>query len=97
MSANERDPRLAYSTLDREQALTDFELLGAADSLRIVADQIQATVGRRMEEMDERCIAAFYVAEEMAKDPAHAELIPYVENMRRAHLAQYGKPIPPKN
>jgi hypothetical protein len=33
----------------------------------------------------------------MAEDPAHAELIPHVENLHRAHLAQYGKPIPPKN
>ncbi len=96
MSANESDPGLAYSTLEREQALADFELLGAADSLRILADQIQATVDRRMEELYQRCIAAFYVAEEMSKDPAHADLIPHVENLRRAHLAQYGKPIPPK-
>lgn len=96
LSANDGDQGLVYSTLEREQALEDFDVLAAADSLRILADQIQATIDRRAQEMYQRCLGAFYVAEEMAKDPAHAELIPHVEALRAAHLKQYGKPIPPK-
>jgi hypothetical protein len=38
----------------------------------------------------------YYIAEELAKDPAHAELIQHVEAMRKAHEKQYGKVIPPK-
>ena len=96
LGANDGDPGLAYSTSEREQALEDFELLAAADSLQILADQIHATVERRQQELYEKCIKAYYVAEEMAQDPEHADLIPHVENLRRAHLAQYGRPIPPR-
>jgi len=38
----------------------------------------------------------YYAAEELAKDPEHAELIPHVEKMREAYSSFYGKPIPPK-
>lgn len=96
MSANDGDQGLVYSTMEREQAIEDFELLTAADSLQILADQIHATIERRMEDLYQRCLQAYYVAEELAKDPAHANLIPHVEQLQRAHLAQYGKPIPPK-
>ncbi|HEX6100118.1 MAG TPA: hypothetical protein VF432_27645 [Thermoanaerobaculia bacterium] len=96
LRANEGSQGLAYSTSEREQALEDFELLAAADSLHILADQIHATIERRAQELYERCLAAFYVAEEMAKEPEHAHLIPQVEELRQAHLRSYGRPIPPK-
>jgi hypothetical protein len=49
-----------------------------------------------MEEAYRWALDAYYTAEELARDPAHAELVPHVEAMQRAHEAQYGKPIPPK-
>lgn len=96
LSANDGDSGLVYSTLEREQALDDFDMLAAADSLRILGDQIHATIDRRAQEVYQKCLQAYYVAEELARDPEHAELVPHLENMRRSHLAQYGKPIPPK-
>ncbi|MGZ5443749.1 MAG: hypothetical protein ACXW31_11345 [Thermoanaerobaculia bacterium] len=96
LSANDGDQGLVYSTLERDQALDDFDVLAAADSLQILGDQIHATIQRRAQELYQKCLQAYYVAEDMARDPEHAELVPHVENMRRAHLAQYGKPIPPK-
>lgn len=96
LSANDGDQGVVYSTLERDQALEDFELLAAADSLQILADQIRATIERRAEELYQKCLHAYYVAEELAKDPANAHLIPHVEGLRKAHLASYGKPIPPK-
>ncbi len=94
LSANDRDQGLVYSTVEREQALEDFDLLAAADSLQILADKIQATIERRHRELYEKCLEAYYVAEEMARHPEHAHLVPHVESMRRAHLKDYGKPIP---
>jgi len=37
----------------------------------------------------------YYAAEELARDPANAHLIPHVEAMRRAYEHDYGVPIPP--
>lgn len=96
LSANDGDPGLAYAADEREQALDDFELLAAADSLRILAEQIETTLARRQQELYEKCVEAYYVAEEMSRDPEHAHLIPHVEGIRRAHLKDYGKPIPPR-
>jgi len=94
MSANDGDQGLVYSTAEREQAMEDFEMLAAADSLRILADQIEATIEQREQELYRKCLEAYYVAEELAEDPANAHLVPHVEALRRAHLASYGKPIP---
>mgnify|MGYP006137632743 CR=1 FL=1 len=35
-------------------------------------------------------------AEELARDPENAHLIPHVEKMREAYLSSYGRPIPPR-
>src|SRR5689334_9420953 len=75
LSANDGDQGLVYSEMERDQALEDFELLAAADSLQILADQIHATIERRAEELYQKCLQAYYVAEELAKDPANAHLI----------------------
>ena len=87
---------LVYSADEREQAMSDFEMLAAADALEALADEIQSFVDRRMEEAYRKALEVYYTAEELSRDPAHAELLPHVEAMRRAHEEQYGKPIPPK-
>jgi hypothetical protein len=97
--ARERDDvttSLVYAADQREEALRDFEILGAADALHALAEDIRAECDRRMEEAYRAALRAFYVAEELAQDPAHAELIPHVAAMRAAHEAQYGRPIPPR-
>lgn len=97
--ARERDDvtsSLVYAADQREEALHDFELLSTADALHALAEDIRAECDRRMEEAYRAALRAFYVAEELAHDPAHAELIPHVAAMRAAHEAQYGRPIPPK-
>ena len=89
-------PSLVYSAEEREEAMSDFELLGAADALEALANEIQAFCDRRMEEAYRKALEVYYTAEELSRDPAHPELLPHVEAMRRAHEEQYGKPIPPK-
>ena len=41
-----------------------------------------------------QALAVYYAAEELARDPAHADLIPQVEAMRTAYERDYGRPIP---
>ena len=48
------------------------------------------------EEAMEQAMEIYYAAEELAKDPAHAHLIPYVEQMREIYRRDFGKDIPPK-
>jgi hypothetical protein len=84
-----------YAADEREQAMSDFDTLAAADALGALADEIQFCIDRRMEEAYLKALDVYYAAEDLARDPAHAELIPHVKAMRRAHEEQYGKPIPP--
>lgn len=95
-SAGEGAPAPVYSIDEREAAMLDFELTGAAEALEVLADQIEAVMARRLEEAYRQALEVYYTAEELAKDPEHAALIPHVEAMRRAHESQYGKPIPPR-
>jgi hypothetical protein len=36
----------------------------------------------------------YYAAEKLAKNPEHAHLIPYVEQMRAVYLRDFGTEIP---
>ena len=89
-------PGIVYSVDEREQAMSEFDTLAAAQALSTLANQIQYVVDRRMQEAYRMALDVYYAAEELARDPEHAELIPHVEAMRQAHEQQYGKPIPPK-
>ena len=88
-------PAMVYSADEREQAMSDFEVLGAMEALEAMAGEIQAFVDHRIEEAYRKALEVYYTAEELSRDPEHAELLPHVEAMRRAHEEQYGKPIPP--
>jgi len=85
-----------YAAEEVQLAESDFELSVAADALKTLAGQIESVVDRRLQAAYEQALHVYYTAEELARDPEHAELIPHVEAMRRAHEAQYGRPIPPK-
>ena len=96
VSADDVLPGIVYSVDEREQAMSEFDTLAAAQALSTLANQIQYVVDRRMQEAYRMALDVYYAAEELARDPEHAELIPHVEAMRQAHEQQYGKPIPPK-
>lgn len=38
----------------------------------------------------------YYAAEELSRDPEHANLIPYVEQMRAIYRRDFGMDIPPR-
>jgi len=76
--------------------LEDFDLMAVADGLEAFADDIQAVIEQKHAAALVKALEIYYVTEELARNPEHADLIPHVENMRRAYEKQYGKPIPPK-
>ena len=76
--------------------LDDFDRMAVAEGLQAFADDIEAVIEQKNAAALVKALEIYYVTEELARDPAHPELIPHVENMRRAYEKQYGKPIPPK-
>jgi hypothetical protein len=62
--------------------------------LEHLARQIETVIAQRMEQAYAQALHVYYVAEELSRDPANAELLPHVEAMRAAHEEQYGYPIP---
>ncbi len=83
-----------YPADHREDALYDFELSTAAETLITLADEIRIECDRRMEEVYARALQVYYKTEELVRDPENAHLIPHLEAMRAAHERDFG-PIPP--
>jgi len=77
-------------------SLEDFELLTVADALEELSDEISDSVAYARERALEEALKIYYAAEELARDPAHANLIPHLEEMRAAYQRDFGVPIPPK-
>jgi len=86
----------SYAGSESAAAELDFEAEAAADALETLAGQIDSVIQRRLQAAYEESLRVYYIAEELARDPAHAHLIPHVEAMRKAHRDSYGKEIPPK-
>jgi hypothetical protein len=73
----------------------DFEYAAVLDGAETLAEDLEAAVAR----MTERAVASaldIYAMEELARDPANANLLPHLEQMRRAYQRQFGRPIPEK-
>ena len=78
------------------QTIEDFEEQAVIDAVDSVARELRASIDAAHAEILARALNAYYAAEELARDPAHAHLIPHVEAMRKAYEAEYGRPIPPR-
>src|SRR5690348_3155367 len=74
--------------------LEEFDQLAVADALEGLATELSIAIERANARMLEQALSAYYVAEELARDPQHPEMIPLVEEMRRAYEKKYGRPIP---
>jgi len=83
-------PPPVHCTVSPEDALLQF----AADGLDELVAAMQMILDQRMEKLYREALEVYYAAEELARDPAHADLIPHVEAMRRSHEMDYGLPIP---
>jgi hypothetical protein len=74
----------------------DFEYAAVAAGLHSFADDLSAVIEQKRARLEEQALEIYYTAEELARDPAHAELIPIVERLRQAYEHDHGRPIPPR-
>lgn len=74
----------------------DFEYAAVIEGLQSLSADVSAVVEQKRAWLEEQALEIFYKAEELARDPAHADLIPHVERMRAAFESDYGHPIPPR-
>lgn len=79
-----------------EQTIEDFELATVAEGLERLTAELSEALDRANAKLLADALNVYYAAEELARDPANAHLIPHVEAMRRAYERDYGVPIPAK-
>ena len=79
------------------ETMADFEMETVAEALEGLTAQLSAALERARAKVLADALRVYYAAEELARDPANADLIPHVEEMRRAYEKDYGVPIPPRS
>ena len=84
------DHRLETASID------EFEAEAIAEALEAMADDARALADAAMQAAIEKALDIYYVTEQLARDPQHAELIPHLDNMRRAYERQFGCAVPSK-
>ncbi|HYC91300.1 MAG TPA: hypothetical protein VEO54_18915 [Thermoanaerobaculia bacterium] len=72
----------------------DFDYAAVADGLSSLAGELSAAIDDAAAAATEKALEIYYAAEELARDPAHAELIPHVERMRAAYERDFGRAVP---
>ena len=82
--------------LDDCRTVEEFETLALAEGLQNLADDLSAAIEKKRAEALAAALQVYYTAEELAKDPANAHLVPLVASMREAYERDFGRPIPPK-
>lgn len=76
--------------------LEDFDRVAIAETLESMADELRQALDEKREAMMVKAMEVYYTAEDLSRDPEHADLIPHVEAMRAAYERDFGKPIPPR-
>jgi hypothetical protein len=90
-------PRPEKKSLVEARTVEEFESAAVIDALETLAEDVRETIKDAERRMYESALDIYYAAEELARDPAHPEMIPQVEAMRAAHQKSYGFPIPTKD
>ena len=85
--------RMRRMDLRTQQDFDDAAVLQAVESLTL---DVQAIVDNARQRAFESALDIYYKAEELARDPENAELIPHVEEIRKAYERSYGHPVPTK-
>jgi hypothetical protein len=81
---------------DSEEAMELFEMETLAVALESFAGEVSAAIDDAQQKAMAQALQIYYAAEELAKDPEHAHLIPYVEQMRAIYRRDFGRDIPKK-
>jgi hypothetical protein len=89
-------PRPEKTSRVDAQSVEEFELAAVADALETLGEDLRATIREAEDRLYEQCLDVYYAAEELARDPEHANVIPHVEALRKAHENSYGRAIPTK-
>jgi hypothetical protein len=79
-----------------EDAMELFEMEAVQEGVESVLAELTASLENARDLALKEALKVFYTAEELAKDPENAELIPHVISMREAYERDFGKPIPPR-
>jgi hypothetical protein len=74
----------------------DFEYAAVAAGLQSLADDLSAVIEQKRAWAEEQALEIYYTAEELARDPKHADLIPVVERLRQAYQHDHGCAVPPR-
>ena len=75
-------------------SLEEFELMAVADGLRAFAEDLNESIEEQQSKLMVKAMEVYYTAVELSQQPEHADLIPHVENMRKAYVKEYGQPPP---
>ena len=78
------------------ETVEDFEWAAVIDGIESLANDLAAVVAQKQAAVLEEALRVYYITEELARDPEHADLIELVEKMRAAYERDFGKPIPAK-
>lgn len=78
------------------ESVEEFDALTLMEALEAFVDDVSAYVDHRRQALVDRLLQIYYDMEELSHDPAHADLLPQLETMRRAYERDYGHPIPPR-
>lgn len=76
--------------------LEDFEWESVAMAAEAMADELHEAIEAAQAKALAQAMEIYYAAEELARDPAHADLLPSLQAMREAYERDFGKPIPPR-
>jgi hypothetical protein len=76
-------------------SVREFEYAAAIEGNESVRKEISAAVEAAEEKLLNDAMNVYFAAEELARDPEHANLIDHVNQMREAYQQSYGTPIPP--
>jgi len=77
-----------------DEAMELFEMETLADALDSFAGELSDSIETAREQAVAGALEIYYAAQELAKDPEHAHLIPIVQQMREAYRRDYGTDIP---
>jgi hypothetical protein len=77
-----------------DEAMELFEMETLANALESFAGELSDSIDTAQQQAMAGAMEIYYAAEKLAKDPDHAHLIPYVEQMRESYRRDYGTDIP---
>jgi hypothetical protein len=91
------DERLTFRDGRPLRTEADFEHAALLDAVHSLGEDLDAA-GRLLDERIDRlvqdAVRTYHLAEELSRDPAHADLIPVLEKLRKSYERDFGKPIP---